>query len=182
MADLFEDIEKAVITGNSKLPHLTTGEYALKIEDVTYLKTKRAGDAFIVEYTVLESSDPAAHPVGCRRSWYQPMADQVVATSQVAKFLWGVYGYDPKRDKERAEKELTPVIRARSNQACTPDPTTGLKLFNGKAVVRASVWKKEPNDKEVLRAKAAGEEPRKFDNISFVPYSKEPPPNPGQMR
>ncbi len=181
MSDLFADIEKSIISGNAKLPHLTTGEYALRIEDVSYLKTKRAGEAFIVEYTVLETSNPEAHPVGCRRSWYQPMQDEVVANGQVAKFVWAIYGYDPKRDKARAEAELTPVIRKRSNEACTPN-AEGKKLFNGTAVVRASVFKKAPNDKELTLAKAESREPRWFENIAFSPYSKDPPPAPGQMR
>ena len=52
MATLFEGIEKRVISGESRTPGLTKGTYVVAIDDVIFKKTRAAGDAFIVEFTV----------------------------------------------------------------------------------------------------------------------------------
>ena len=141
-----------------------------------HISTQTNGDAFIVEFKVVETSDPVNHPVGSLRKFYRPMSNKIMAQKDIVKFVYAVYGYDPGRDGERADKELMPVIKARTNQACTPDEA-GKKLFNGKPV-RASVWRKAPTPEEL----AVNPTAKGWENVTFRPYDKNPPPAPGTSR
>ncbi len=170
MSDLFDGIE-TVVPGNSGGTPLTEGEYLVQIEDVIFLQTQLRGDAFIVEYSVIDTSDPAKHPKGVKRSWYQSMQNKPVAMGEIVKFMYAALGYDQKRDEERIKTEVTPNIKAWTNAACKQ------KVMNGQVKIRVSVRKKPPNDKAKMKAAAAGKpEPTGYDNPRFSPESPNPPP------
>ena len=154
--DLFDGIEN-VVPGNQSNPPLTEGQYLVKIEDVIHLKTQLKGDAFIVEYSVLETSDPAKHPIGSRRSWFQSMRNLPVAMGEIVKFMYAALGYEAKRDEERIKTEVTPNIKAWTNAACSK------KVMNGKVNVRVNVRKKAPGDKAKLAAAAMSHEASKVE-------------------
>ncbi len=170
MSELFDGIE-SITPGNSGGTALTEGSYLVKIEDVIFLNTQMRGDAFIVEYTVLESSDVAKNPIGSKRSWYQAMTNKPVAMGEIVKFMYAALGYDQKRDEERIKTEVTPNIKRWTQAACKE------KVMNGKVNVRVDVRKKPPNDKAKLKAAAAGKpEPTGYDNPRFSSASPNPPP------
>lgn len=183
MADLFDGID-TIVPGNQGNGKLTEGEYLVRVEDVIHTTTENKGDAFIVEYTVLETSDPAKHPIGVKRSWYQPMLHKKIAMEEIVKFMYAALGYDAKRDAERIAKEVTPNIKAWTNAACrkpAKDPSTGAdipgKVMNGLVSMRVSVRKKPPSEKKKLQAAAIGAPPpAPFDNPYFSPASPNPPP------
>ncbi len=169
---MFEGLDKKVISGNSRTPLLGVGDFLVRVEDVIWLKTRGKGDAFIVEYTVLKSTDEVNHPVGCKRGWYQGFNDVDVAQGEILKFMYACLGYEPKRDKDRIEKEVTPNIRLWTTQACNTDITKGpTKVMNGKVNIRVNVWKKPPNAKALAKNPAA----KGWDTPSFSPESTSPP-------
>ncbi len=166
---MFDGIE-TITPGNSGGTPLSEGTYLVKIEDVIYLQTQLKGDAFIVEYSVLESSDTAKHPLGCKRSWYQSMQNKPVAMGEIVKFMYAALGYDQKRDEARIATEVTPNIKQWTQAACKQ------KVMNGKVNVRVDVRKKPPTAKAKLAAAAAGKaEPTGYDNPRFSSASPNPP-------
>ncbi len=173
MSDLlFEGIENIKV-GSQRIPRLTEGEFVLDVQDVIWFSTREKGDAFIVEFSVRETSDPTNHPVGCKRSWYQPMIyNKDAATLEIVKFMYAALGYEPGRDKDRIAAEVTPNIRATTNAACKQ------KTMNGKATVRVNVSKKPPSEMAKLKAAAKGKTLKEegYDNMLFSPLSPNPPP------
>ncbi len=187
---LFDGIE-TIVPGNQGGTPLTEGEYLVNIEDVQYLKTQRKGDAFIVEFTVKESSDLAKHPLDVKRSWYQPMKELPIALSEIVKFVHAVAGFDSKRDEERIKAEVTPNIKAWTNAACRKPSKDAEgkdvpgKIFNG-LPLRITVKRKPPKaDKvalvEAINAALPAGTPKQpmpigFLNLKFSPASQTPPP------
>ncbi len=190
MAELFDGIE-SIVVGNQGGTPLTEGEYLVKIEDVQYLKTQRKGDAFIVEFTLEESSDLAKHPTGVKRSWYQNMKELPIALSEIAKFVYAVAGYDAKRDEERIKTEVTPHIKSWTNAACRKPSKDAEgkdvpgKIFNGQKL-RITAQKKPPKADKVKLVEAINAAlppgvpkqpmPEGFINLRFSPVSANPPP------
>lgn len=169
MSDLFQGIE-TVVPGNTGGTPLTEGDYLLRIEDVIFLNTQMKGDAFIVEYTIVESSSPK-EPVGAKRSWYQSMTNRPVAMGEIVKFMYAALGYEQKRDEARIATEVTPNIKAWTNAACKE------KILNGKVNIRATVRRKAPSAKALAAAAAAGKSvPTGYENVRFSPASPNPPP------
>lgn len=173
MGDLFEGLDKKEISGNQKHPSLTTGDYTVQIEDVIWLEGRK-GDAFIVEMSIVKSSDEANQPVGAKRSWYLSFSnDKDVAQGEVVKFMYACLGYEAKRDKDRIAKEVTPNIKAWTLAAVNSNPEKGpMKVMNGKVQVRVNVWKKAPNAKALAKnPNATG-----WDTLLFMPLKNDPPP------
>ncbi len=170
MSELFDGIE-SITPGNTGGTPLSEGTYLVKIEDVIYLQTQLRGDAFIVEYSVIESSNAKDHPIGCKRSWYQSMQNKPVAMGEIVKFMYAALGYDQKRDEDRIKTEVTPNIKQWTQAACKN------KVMNGKVNVRVDVRRKAPNEKAKAKAAAAGKgEPTGYDNPRFSSASPNPPP------
>ncbi len=181
MAELFDGIE-SIVVGNQGGTPLTEGEHLVEICDVQHLKTQLKGDAFIVEYTVLESSDQAKNPIGSKRSWYQNMKNMPVALSEITKFVYAVAGFEAKRDEARIKTEVTPFIKSWTNAACRKPAKDAEgkdvpgKIFNGQKV-RVSVKKKAPKPDVIALALAQGKPaPEGFANARFSPVSSSPPP------
>lgn len=170
---MFEGLDKKEVSGNSRHPALGVGDFVVRIEDVIFLKTRGKGDAFIVEYTVVESSNPEKDPVGAKRTWYQSYQDVDIAQGETLKFMYACLGFDAKRDRDRIKTEVTPNIKAWTFAACNDDPSKGrTKMLNGQGVnIRVNVWKKPPNAKALLKNKDA----TGWDTPSFSPASNEPP-------
>jgi hypothetical protein len=179
MSDLFDGIE-AITIGNQGGTPLTEGEYLVQLEDVIHLKTQKKGEAFIVEYTVVESSDQEKHPVGSKRSWYQNMGNSPVALSEITKFMYALLGYDSKRDETRIKTEVTPFLKGLTQAACRKpykDSQTGQdvpgKIFNGKGMrLRVTMFRKAPNAAALLKDPNS----KGFVNPRFSPASPNPPP------
>lgn len=87
------------------LPHKELGEDSrFKVELKAFLTrpTRKSGDAFIVEFGVLESDNPAATPP-CERSWFVGLRHRDVAFSNILQFLCAATGKDSYNDADRAK-------------------------------------------------------------------------------
>ncbi len=90
------------------------GSYTLKIVNCLTKQTVKSGEGFIVEFEVLETTDPTNHPVGSKASWFQKMANVPVAFGAIKEFLAAVYGYPLSQPvyKARFETEMGPQLEA----------------------------------------------------------------------
>lgn len=105
------------------------GRYKLEVQKIILKETRKSGKGFIVECTVLESSNLDKDPVGAKRSWFQSMKDLDVAFPAIKAFLYAVLGYDygdPKQ-KEYLKAKVDPVIETITFEACdeTKNPFKG---------------------------------------------------------
>lgn len=75
-------------------------EFKLEIKEAIYKDLEGGGEALIVEFKVIESTDPEV-PVGAERSWFQ-MQNQSFAASAL-EFLVAACGFNPK-DQSHVDK------------------------------------------------------------------------------
>ena len=108
---------------------LTVGVFAVEINKCILKNTRKSGLAFIAEMTVIETSDPAKHPAGSKRSWFQKMADLDVAHGSLKTFAAAILGFDPRSQKEEVKAKLDPEIEAIMDAACDEH-----QVFAGKKV------------------------------------------------
>lgn len=108
------------------------GRYLLQIEKIILKETRKSGKGFIVECTVVETSNEEKDPVGAKRSWFQSMKDLDVAFPAIKAFLYAALGYDysKKEDKEYLKAKVEPIIDTVTFQACdeTRNPFKGRKV------------------------------------------------------
>ncbi len=94
--------------------YLNPGNYTLKVVNCLTKQTQKSGEGFIVEFEILESSDPVNHAVGTKASWFQSLKNVQVAFGAVKEFLAAVYGYQlgTAPGKAKFEAEMGPQIEA----------------------------------------------------------------------
>lgn len=92
---------------------LKPGVYTLRIKTCLDKMTRKSGQAYIVEFEVLASSN-SEHPVGTSVTWFQKMADRDVAFGAIKEFLAAVYQKDlrQKTEKEDFERTIAPSLPA----------------------------------------------------------------------
>jgi hypothetical protein len=84
------------------------GAYDLEIVKCIGKGTRKAGQAFIVEFRVLAARDLAPtdfgqmaasvrHPVGSKATWFQKLSDADIAHGAIKEFLYAVGGFDDYR-------------------------------------------------------------------------------------
>jgi len=113
---LFKGMKDAKLTERGN--YLDDGSYDLEIEFVQLKNTRKAGDAFIVDCTVLASSNPK-HPVGSKRNWYQSLKDKDIAFAAILEFAIAVFGFSQKKIEDEPKiKELQAGIEEIMDQAC----------------------------------------------------------------
>lgn len=120
---------------------LSPGRYKLKINKYVYRPTQNSGDVFLIECTVLESTNPAT-PVGAERTWMQGTKNKQVYLSAVKSFAAAMVGLDLKNEihaRAFAEK-VEPTIEETMLTAITT------ATFNGREVI-VDVTNKEKKTK-----------------------------------
>lgn len=95
--------------------YLNPGLYTLSVKKTIFKATRKSGDAFIVEFEVLESSDEENHPVGSTCTWYQGLRDKEVAFPAIKDFMRNLLGIDP--DDKKAMEEFANGIDSTLKQA-----------------------------------------------------------------
>lgn len=107
---IWDGIENAQITKRGK--YLPAGHnFTLLIKKCDLITTRDKGDAFVVDFEVVESTDPNT-PVGAERNWYQSTTDKNVFQGAVKLFVAAVYGYDYSTMKDRFDREVGPSLAA----------------------------------------------------------------------
>ncbi len=126
--------------GASRFPKLTYGRHRCKVAKIELKKLFAGGEAYIVEGTVLESSDPISNPVGEMRClYYQDLKNRKWALQDIGKFVAAVEGFDLVADKDRFDSQLKPHLGTVSTS--TYDAR---QYFTGKDLVISINW--NPND------------------------------------
>jgi hypothetical protein len=116
---IWDGIEKAEITKRGK--YLSAGhKFTLKIKKCDIISTRDKGDAFVVDFDVVDTTDPN-HPVGAERNWYQSCTDKNVFQGAVKQFVAAIYGYDLSTMKERFDREVGPSLAAICEAALCKD-------------------------------------------------------------
>jgi hypothetical protein len=107
---IWDGIEKAEITKRGV--YLQPGhEYTLRIKKCDLIETRDKGDAYVVDFEVVESTCDK-DPPGQERNWYQSTRDKNVFLGAVKGFLAAVYGYDLSTMEDRFDRELAPALAA----------------------------------------------------------------------
>lgn len=94
--------------------YLNPGDYTLKIVNCLTKQTQKSGEGFIVEFEVLETSDPVHHAVGSKATWFQGLKNVQVSLGAIKEFLAAVFGYPLNQApyKARFEAEMGPQLEA----------------------------------------------------------------------
>jgi len=82
------------------------GTYLLEIRATEYITTRKSGDAFIVEFVVLESTHEK-HRVGSRATWFQSLRDKAVAFPSIKRFMCALFGVDTDGSTEESKSFLS---------------------------------------------------------------------------
>lgn len=99
---------------------LSVGKFKVEITKCQVLRTRAKGDAFIVEFKILESSDTVKHPLGSIRSWYQSLQDSTIAFGEIKAFAAAVLGIPPS-DKEAIRTKVDPEIETIMERAISAE-------------------------------------------------------------
>lgn len=98
--------------GATRNPHLPVGKFICRIDSITLKATFEHGDAYIVDGTVMESSDPSVAPGAAVCLWYRGMQKRKYALDAIEHFIYATLGYDLTRDKARILSEALPALAA----------------------------------------------------------------------
>ena len=89
--------------------YLEEGRYRVQIDSCKMIRG-RGGDAFVCEFSVLESSNPKSHPVGSKASWYCGLTKvPEAALRDIVLFAAALFGIDTD-DKEKIREEITEEV------------------------------------------------------------------------
>lgn len=134
--------------------YLTEGNYTVKITDVKHLQNSfKLGEAIIVNFEVVRTSDETKHPVGAKRSSTYPLVGQnkTMSFSNLMAFVLAANGVSPGDDKtvqalksQKADDGL-PLLESQLLQACEN------KILNGKTVI-ANVRQKTTQKDKIIHA------------------------------
>lgn len=129
----FKGVRDAKIYGSGN--PLGIGLYELEITACIDKDLLGGGKAFIVEFKVLKSTNPA-HPVGTRASWFQSLKLHEVAFPAIKLFMFAALGKDARRDAAEIEKDILPNIEALLDASCAEGALDGYR-------VKCEVWNKK---------------------------------------
>jgi hypothetical protein len=118
-------------------------------------ETRKSGDAFIVEFKIVETNMPAHHPMGSKATWFQKMVDKDVAYPAIAAWAAAMGGLDAS-DKKGIEEHVLPELEE-ALDAATDSPRDN--DFTGR-LVRL--------DTELIQTRK-GED---FTRYDFSPYNE----------
>ena len=100
--DLVTGIENAEYGG--KKPYLAApGLYTLEVERCMHKETRERGDAFIVEFKVIDSTNPT-NPAGSSAAWFRDFKYKESAQAAIKEFLGAIL--------KKPKAEVDPVARA----------------------------------------------------------------------
>lgn len=120
----------------------TNGEYELEIQRCEYFTSRKKEEFFLVEYTVLESNNPA-HAAGLTRVWMPKMGEDM-SESNLKGFILACLGID-KNDKAAIEKVKEDIPAALEAALDGPDKenTNALKGTRIHASVKRIITKEK---------------------------------------
>lgn len=123
---MFEGLEKAEL--HVRGSYFLEGNYVVEIENTIAKKTRKSGEALIVECRVLKS-DNGAIPVGVKKSWVQPTRNVDTALPNILNFLLAALGLDHTVDAEKIKTEIMPNASAIMKEAVTKNSFKGERVL-----------------------------------------------------
>lgn len=118
--------------------YFSPGTYKVRVNKCVYRSTQNSGDVFLIETTILESSDPTSQPVGADRTWMQSTKNKQVYLAAVKALCAALVGLDLKNDAHAA------LFREKVEPKCEEIMTAAIVqgLLNGREIT-VDVSKKE---------------------------------------
>ena len=92
------------------------GSFKVRVDKILTKDTRKSGNCFIVEQTVLETSC-ADYPVGSKVTWLQKLTDKDVAFSALKPFFYACLGLRYPEDKVKIEATVDPVLEQLADDA-----------------------------------------------------------------
>lgn len=91
--------------------YFNPGRYKLRLLRCLSKQTQKSGIAFIAEFEVLESDNPA-HPIGSKGTYFVKMAQQQQAFSNILEMMAAVLGFDitNKEHVTQIDQQLRPQL------------------------------------------------------------------------
>lgn len=103
--------------------YFEVGEHKIEVEKVLFKKTRKSGDAIIVECKVHASNVPDA--IGARRTWMQTLRDTDIGFSNLLAFLLACSGAKSGTPEEKAVRTNAETILS---EACDNGALNGTFL------------------------------------------------------
>lgn len=101
----FSGMDQVQTQSNTSSSYFGPGKYEVCLDKVILKEKRLGGEVFIVETTVMKSSNPAIRP-GEKRSWVQSM-HQPSALPRVKLFAGAAAGYDPDKQIDDINSKIT---------------------------------------------------------------------------
>lgn len=100
-------IKDAQVFGRGQ--YLKPGNYKLRVLKMFTIRTRKKGDAFIVDFEVIESDNPEIK-VGSTRNWYQGLGDEDIAFPAIKEFMLRLFGFEEDEGDEEFEDSLDELL------------------------------------------------------------------------
>lgn len=97
---MFDGLNNAKAS-DARFPTLTTGAYEVKVESMKCEPTRKLGNCFFFEFTIVKSSDEAKQQVGQKRKWMQKLSEDT-AFPNLKAFLYALHGRDRDNPEDAA--------------------------------------------------------------------------------
>lgn len=141
MPTSWKKIGKVDIYGGTGSYFPPDGEFKLKVLKTFGLETRKSGDAFIVDFEVLES-DVESVKVGSKKNWYQGLSNQDVAFPSIKKFMLELLQIDVEDEEqmEEFEENLPDLMEQVGDEAWNKDNVDVTDhLLHGKTIALQTV-------------------------------------------
>lgn len=119
--------------------YFNPGRYKLRLLRCLSKQTQKSGIAFIAEFEVLESDNPA-HPIGSKGTFFVKMQQQQQAFSNILEMMAALLGFDitNKEHVAQIDQQLRPQLAA----LMTALETQGVAVLNGRETISVETRKK----------------------------------------
>ncbi len=114
-SDIFSKLAAANISERGN--YIKPGTYDLKIKNVSIIRTRGKGDAFIVHFVVAQNYGSENHKVGEEVDWYRSLLDTDYAAPEMKAFFVAALGYDYKTQKKEVDEKISPQLQALAKNA-----------------------------------------------------------------
>lgn len=112
--------------------YFNPGRYKLRLLRCLSKQTQKSGMAFIAEFEVLESDNPA-HPIGSKGTYFVKMANQQQAFSNVLEMMAAILGFDISNPEHI--NQINAQLRPQLAGLMTALETQGTAVLGGREVV-----------------------------------------------
>jgi hypothetical protein len=160
------DLNSEKVDGGGKGVYLEAGNHELEVVDWKTIETRKKGDAFIVDFKVVNST---THEPGTVRNLYIPASNDMAA-GKIKRLLIALMGLHPSADADKIAKEdWNKLFRS---SLSTPKLVIGKRVnCNGTKQLKAEPKKMAQRKPELLNDPEFAATAYYLD-LHFTPYAK----------